>query len=627
MGAVRELHELPVTRFGITVIMELFKILFFLLLSIVGDVTALRVTGATTNINTSTGQRPARKDLRTLQGAGPQFHLYIQALQRFQATSQSSLQSWYSVAGIHGRPFRSWDGVSGPYQRGYCTHGSTLFPTWHRPFLALYEQIISGHAKDIAATYPTSNRATYQAAANDLRIPYWDWASDAQIPTSLTATSLTITTPSGSQSVTNPLRRYNFNPRVGPPDFPTSDGFANAASTTRNSQAQARLNSNAAALTDNIYTLLTRQPNYGPFASNAFVQDRDNDYGNIESIHDGVHGMIGGWMGLIGYSSFDPIFFLHHTNIDRFFSMWQALNPNSYVGSQVNEGGTFTNRPGGTENVNTPLTPFHSDSGTGLYTSTTARSTRTFGYTYPEVTDWGVDAATLANNVAQAVENLYGPNNNLKRRSLVPFPFGKRSDMSYESEYTNANLAKRQNAVPSALKDGTGAYREWFANIRVNKFAIQESFFVHIFIGDVPSDKGAWLTAPSFVGSYVVFTDKVSTGTLYTYGQIPLTRTLIEKFQAKTPGIPDLKVATMRKYLKANLKWRAQKFDDTEIPLSDLKTLRIFAVSGLKKPKPAGKTGLAAPAPAPLEAVPEITAGKAGGVAPDAAAAALANAQ
>ncbi len=42
-------------------------------------------------------------------------------------------------------PFVSWEGAGGnrPVQGsgwgGYCTHGNVLFPTWHRPYVALYE--------------------------------------------------------------------------------------------------------------------------------------------------------------------------------------------------------------------------------------------------------------------------------------------------------------------------------------------------------------------------------------------------------------------------------------------------------------------------------------------------------
>jgi hypothetical protein len=44
--------------------------------------------------------------------------------------------------GIHGVPFVTWNGVgpaAGASMSGYCPHSSVLFPTWHRPYLALYE--------------------------------------------------------------------------------------------------------------------------------------------------------------------------------------------------------------------------------------------------------------------------------------------------------------------------------------------------------------------------------------------------------------------------------------------------------------------------------------------------------
>lgn len=47
-----------------------------------------------------------------------------------------------ALTGIHGRPYKAWDGVGiGPPGSGggYCPHGSNLFPTWHRPYLALME--------------------------------------------------------------------------------------------------------------------------------------------------------------------------------------------------------------------------------------------------------------------------------------------------------------------------------------------------------------------------------------------------------------------------------------------------------------------------------------------------------
>ena len=57
-------------------------------------------------------------------------------------TSQDNIQSFFQVAGIHGLPYIPWDGVTGDPDAqwaGYCTHGSVLFPTWHRPYVMLYE--------------------------------------------------------------------------------------------------------------------------------------------------------------------------------------------------------------------------------------------------------------------------------------------------------------------------------------------------------------------------------------------------------------------------------------------------------------------------------------------------------
>jgi hypothetical protein len=61
-----------------------------------------------------------------------------------QDDDQSDLISFFQISGIHGLPYVPWDGgdsqpVSTNGWEGYCTHGSVLFPTWHRPYMMLYE--------------------------------------------------------------------------------------------------------------------------------------------------------------------------------------------------------------------------------------------------------------------------------------------------------------------------------------------------------------------------------------------------------------------------------------------------------------------------------------------------------
>lgn len=40
--------------------------------------------------------------------------------------------------------------------------------------------------------------------------------------------------------------------------------------------------------------------------------------------HGSVHGGIGGWMGSVDTAAFDPVFWVHHSNIDRLFNRWLA---------------------------------------------------------------------------------------------------------------------------------------------------------------------------------------------------------------------------------------------------------------------------------------------------------------
>lgn len=45
-------------------------------------------------------------------------------------------------------------------------------------------------------------------------------------------------------------------------------------------------------------------------------------------------------------AGFDPIFWLHHANVDRLFAMWQAVYPESYIIPTVNPYGSYYELPG-----------------------------------------------------------------------------------------------------------------------------------------------------------------------------------------------------------------------------------------------------------------------------------------
>lgn len=64
---------------------------------ILGNAVAIR--GIQAGVNPSTGRRPFRQEFSTFKNSGPAFDLYIQALQRFQQRDQTTLLSYFQVAG------------------------------------------------------------------------------------------------------------------------------------------------------------------------------------------------------------------------------------------------------------------------------------------------------------------------------------------------------------------------------------------------------------------------------------------------------------------------------------------------------------------------------------------------
>ena len=108
-----------------------------------------------------------------------------------------------------------------------------------------------------------------------------------------------------------------------------------------------------------------------PLFSNRTAAEEAKMFNSLEAIHDTIHLKVGGavpnttirgdmgmnevagttfcsqWKQMVSHEliGFDPIFFLHHAQVDRLMSLWQAINPEVWVtpGSSGGEdGGTWT---------------------------------------------------------------------------------------------------------------------------------------------------------------------------------------------------------------------------------------------------------------------------------------------
>ncbi|KAL8693817.1 MAG: hypothetical protein Q9218_001417 [Villophora microphyllina] len=589
--------------------------LVLIALAVLGNAIAIR--GIQAGVNTYTGERPFRQEFSTFKNSGAAFDLYILSLQKFQQSDQRYQLSYFEVAGIHGVPFRSWDGVNGKNYAGYCTHASTLFPTWHRPYMALFEEIIWYNAQQIASSYPRAKRDQYRAAARTLRIPYWDWSTSPTMPLEVNQPTIFINAPNGTSSIQNPLYTYTFHPQPSSSDFPPIGPLTHGTpinafhSTVRypdaNGQSQPdlvnkQLQANAASLHVATYRLITQEPKYGPFSNLGYNDGRGNHYNNIENIHNAIHSFVGngGHMGIIPYSGFDPIFWLHHANVDRLFALWQAVYPQANVTPQVNVAGTYTDDPGKSEDVNTrryspvpltdhhliivALTPFHSDDSGNFWTSATVWSTQAFGYTYPEIVDWGVNSSQLTSNVKTRLNVLYNPTNAISQRSM-------------SSDGSSALIL-----IPNAMDV------QWFANIRIDKSDTASPFFVHLFLGSPPVDPATWSFDPTLIGSHpVVDTSLLRSGDseLPMYGQIPLDHALL------AAGDRDLAPEKIVPLLTSRLSWRLQDTNDSPLNISTVPSLKIHVVAQAVKPRVANDEF---PEYGRLVVYREITQGKAGGI-------------
>lgn len=321
----------------------------------------------------------------------------------------------------------------------------------------------------------------------------------------------------------------------------------------------------------------------------------------------------------LDYSAFDPIFWLHHTNIDRLFSIWQAIYPDrygieipsiqiplsneySYMGAAVATTGTATIKAGDHLDQDSPLTPFHKDTSGSFHSPESVKDTKTFGYSYPEINGKDIPG------VKKAVNDIYGSNSgqSIARRSAVeqrntdsqptatvqvstglptasarPSGAARPSGVSATIASGLSEMPSSSNGSLSVLQQGT--YQEWITNIRVLKTAVESTFFIHVFLGDFGSDPKRWSIDPNLVGTHTIANHLVSNpsqihDTLVT-GTIPLSAKL--QLDAAKGKLDMRDTAQVSAYLKDNLHWRITKMDDSPVPLDQVAQLKVSVVSSV----------------------------------------------
>lgn len=492
----------------------------------------LVVTGST-----SGGTQP-RLEIRQLQRNAPMWNLFLLSMESFMATSQNNEASYFQIAGIHGAPYITWDGVGpAPGQSGgYCPHMNNLFGPWHRPYLALFEQRLSVHARRIAQQFPPAQRERNVRAARNMRLPYWDWvrSGDPIMPESMTRPTIQVQRPNGRrEDIPNPLSRYRFHPvdpRLG----------NGSPETRRGSSIEGALQAGRNGNRQTVYRILAEGGQYNQISN----WRPGSSSINFEAAHNNIHGQFGSGSHMTNPSiaAFDPAFWLHHANVDRLLAIWQRLHPESYVTPTRYMGSTFTIPNDSLQGADSRLAPFHSNQGDQFWTSASARNTESLRYTYPELRD-GPSEATLRARVTR----LYGSAPGISRTA---------------ARKVKRDIDEDLKTVPDVdivlnVTSGDTVF-QYTAEVDMPRTVNGESYNFLLFLGEPGDDASQWLSNANLVDMQSTFSGAMAGGADDILpATIFLTDAILEKFAAGE--LDGLDRDTVVDYLTATLQWRVEQ--------------------------------------------------------------------
>ncbi|KAF1986411.1 Di-copper centre-containing protein [Aulographum hederae CBS 113979] len=508
-----------------------------------------------------------RREIGELSTDPVAWDIFILGLNRFMSMDPKDPMSYHQLAGIHGSTFGDWDGVgkcatcsSGSI---YCTHGNTLFPTWHRPYLAAFEQSLQINALAVANEFTGADKAKYVEAAQNLRLPYWDWATEPSVGTQVFPDyfdnqNVTVRTGNGTQVVHNPLWAYKF------PNEPTLPAPWNTPQTRRSSrsQNQEEMGFMLSGLKSTVYQLFSQEQNYNNFSTTMFQGGGAGSYNSIENPHNTIHSVIGGsgHLSSVPVAGFDPLFWLHHCNVDRQFALWQAINPTAEFTTVTELTGSWTFPANTVVDKDFPLSPFHTGSAGEDHTSANSWDWRVLGYTYPELTE-----GFTIESVKTAINKLYAP--------PTTVPEARRRNVAAIEARATANAT-------------SNTYNEYSINLKAPLNAVGGTFGVFVFDGSVPSTPAttvsrALIKSSTFMGFHSFLSNALtsSDSSALVTGTIPITQHLLR--DVAEGELASMEPADVEAYLRGKLQWTVVKRDGTVVPAEDVEGLVVSVATAV----------------------------------------------
>jgi tyrosinase len=203
--------------------------------------------------------------------------------------SRTDNQGYTHVASHHG------------YLDNLCPHGPTIDPEgniihkflpWHRAYLLKLERLLQERDATVS-------------------VPWWDWRSETSkkigIPKSFSQDKI------GKKE--NPLSKFYIS--IKGKDRASQQDIILSRYTTRNPGKPQEISNTQKDLSQNETDIpqLYELSDFRQFSERLRI-----------GWHNFIHVWIGGDMGVVNTAAYDPIFFIHHCNVDRIWAIWQTLH-------------------------------------------------------------------------------------------------------------------------------------------------------------------------------------------------------------------------------------------------------------------------------------------------------------
>ncbi|OSS49874.1 hypothetical protein B5807_05870 [Epicoccum nigrum] len=395
-------------------------------------------------------------------------------------------------------------------------------------------------------------------------MPFWDWSQGDQsgdVPDFFMTDTVQVDTPDGQRiEIWNPLFKFDFKPV--PQGF--EGKWTRLDHTLRWPASENAWEDSREHEFANSFASMRRQVQ--DQVAVAFRQSNLNDFWQAtEMVHGWIHGAIGGGyaantggrghMWPLEYSSYEPLFWLHHANIDRLFALYQTQNPSaSLQPSDVGTAGNVFVADHSVVDGDTPLLPFRRDHNT-FWTTNEIMDWRRFGYDYPD---------TQGKSTAQAqatVARLFSGNAREK------FAAGQTAGFSLHS-------------IPNS---DDSAYTDWNIVAAAAPLGLPPTFVVQFSLAgdsssDASTDVGMWsvlMPEGHSMHKRAVerLTKQVTAADTTLHGTISLTTSLLDHVEANT--LESLDERDVVPFLREKLSWKLFSGDGVQLPDTSLNAIKI----------------------------------------------------